>query len=573
VAAMTFRSWTAASVIIGALVVGVVANRAALRAPLDLDDFAQRAMIEGTLTASRGPFNLYDFVSDDNRAALLDRGVIPWWSDRRLVTRFLRPIPSALVWLDHRLFGFEAFRPHVVSFVWWVAAVLAGYALYRTAIGRRSAIPATAAFALSPTLAIPLVWLANRNILVTLSFGALALALYVRWRNERRLVLGLATAIAFAATVLTGEYALCLTGYLIAFELCRRTESAGRRLAGLLPAAVPFVAYAAAHASLGYGAVASGFYRDPTTDPVAYLQALPRSFSTLLAAAWLSIDVTSPWLSSGTVGASLILGAIALVVGAVWSARRGPTTTDRVGGLWLACGSVIGLLPLAVTEPSRRLLGVVALGVSGAVGVLIEQGAPRIRRPLRVSPLLMVAALAGLIHLAAAPFQSRGISLDAVEDQVRELAQFDTVPHQARAVDTTLVVRAMRGLTVLSAPFILREDAPKHWWVLSHTFEPTAAIRTSPGSIEIVQEHVPLFPIGPTGIVRTIPFKAGDIVEISGLRATVLRVDALGSPMAVRYEFDRDLDSPDVSWIAEGRSGFAVVDPRPPVGIGVRLPP
>lgn len=566
---MTLRSWTAGFVVVGALTAGAVANRAALRAPLDLDDYAQRAMIEGTLTTKRGIFNLFDFIADDNRSALLDRGVIPWWSDPRLVIRFLRPLPSALVWLDHRLFGYDAFAPHVVSFLWWAAAVLAAYALYRTAVGGRPALVATAAFALSPTLAIPLVWLANRNILVTLTLGALALALYVRWRNDRRPALALATATAFGATTLSGEYALCLAGYLVAFEICRRAEPACRRMTGVLPAVVPFLLYAAARAAFGYGAVGSGVYRDPTTDPGAYLQALPRAISTLLAAAWLSVDVSSPWLAASSFRAILIFGGGALVVGTAWSAQRGRTGPES-DGLWLACGSVIALLPVAVTEPSRRLLGIVALGVSAAVGVLVEKAA---RRRLRLSGLFAISALAAFIHLAAAPLQTRRLSLGAVDDQIQDLAQFATVPRPAPPPDTTLVVRATRGLTVLSAPFILRDEGPKHWRVLSHTFDQTAAVRRSPNSLELVQEHVPLFPIGATGIVRTVPFSVGDVVEVPGMRATVLRIDDEGRPMAVRYEFDRDLDSPEVAWISEGRSGFLPVDPRPSVGIGVRLAP
>jgi hypothetical protein len=570
VAAVTSRSWTARIVLVGALAAGAVVNRAALHAPLDLDDFGQRAMIEGKLTPKRGPFNLYDLVADDNRAALLERGVIPWWSDPHLVVRFLRPLPSLLVWLDHRLFGYDAFAPHVLSFLWWAAAVLAAYVLYRTAMGTRPALAATAMFALSPTLAIPLVWLANRNILVTLTFGAAALALYVRWRNERHRPLGFASAAAFGATALTGEYALCLAGYLIAFEMCRPSEPARRRLTGVLPAAVPLVLYAAARAALGYSTTGSGYYRDPAAALGTYLEALPRAFSTLLASVWLSADVTSPWFASQLLRTILILGGGALVVGTAWSAQRQQSGASPSSGSWLACGSVIALLPLAATEPSRRLLGVAALGVSGAVGVLLENGARRVRRPLRLSAVVGVAAVAGLIHLVAAPLQTRRISLDAVDDQIEHLAQFNTVPHRARSVDTTLVVRAAYGLTVLSAPFLLREEAPKHWWVLSHTFEQTAAIRTSPSSLEVVQEKVPLFPLGPTGIVRTIPFSVGDVVQIPGLRATVLRIDDEGRPMAVRYEFDRDLDGPDVAWISEGRSGFSDVGP-PPVGLGVRL--
>jgi hypothetical protein len=94
--------------------------------------------------------------------------------------------------------------------------------------------------------------------------------------------------------------------------------------------------------------------------------------------------------------------------------------------------------------------------------------------------------------------------------------------------------------------------------------------RISPRSIEVTQDSVPLFPIGRYGIVRTIPFKVGDVTRIAGLQATVLRVDQWGSPLAMRYDFDRDLDGSGVAWIAEHRSGFVDVVP-PPVGFGVQL--
>src|SRR5450631_2388562 len=156
---MKRRSWTAAVGLVGILAAGGALNSAALRATFALDDFAQRAMIEGKLTPHRGPINLYDLVADDKRAALLDRGVIPWWSDPHLTIRFLRPLSSLLLWVDHRLFGNEPFGPHVMSFIWWAAAVLAAHVLYRTAVGKQAAWIATLIFALSPTLAIPLVWL------------------------------------------------------------------------------------------------------------------------------------------------------------------------------------------------------------------------------------------------------------------------------------------------------------------------------------------------------------------------------------------------------------------------------
>jgi len=439
--------------------------------------------------------------------------------------------------------------------------------LFRTAVGKWAAWIATVVFALSPTLAVPIVWLANRAVLLSLTFGAFALALYVRWRDDRSRGLGLATTGAFGAAALTGEYALCFLGYLISFELCRRGEPIRRRLVGVLPALVPFLLYAAARAVLGYGTAGTGFYRDPTTDLGTYLQALPRTFCALLASAWLLTDVTMPWFASHLAQAPMVVGAGVLMVGTIRKARQ---QTSPGGGAWLACGAVVALLPVAASEPTRRLLAVAALGISGAIGVLLAEAADRIRARPRPSLVVGVAAIAGFIHLIVAPLQTRRQSYDEVEDQSQSIARFTTVPQRARSIDTALVVRASNGLTALSAPFVLREAAPKHWLVLSHTFGEVAAIRTSASSVDLVQENAALFPLGPTGIVRTTPFRVGDVVETAALRATVLRVDEAGRPLAVHYEFNRDLDSSDIAWISEGRSGFSYVIP-PPVGIGVRL--
>ncbi len=53
---MTRRSWIAGVVLVGTLAAGGALNRAAMHATFGMDDFGQRAMIEGTLTPPRGPF-------------------------------------------------------------------------------------------------------------------------------------------------------------------------------------------------------------------------------------------------------------------------------------------------------------------------------------------------------------------------------------------------------------------------------------------------------------------------------------------------------------------------------------
>ena len=72
----------------------------ALRSPYLLDDYLHQSMVDGTFPGHRGPFNLYDFVNDTDRAVMLERGILPWWADPELKVRFFRPLSSLLLWID-----------------------------------------------------------------------------------------------------------------------------------------------------------------------------------------------------------------------------------------------------------------------------------------------------------------------------------------------------------------------------------------------------------------------------------------------------------------------------------------
>jgi hypothetical protein len=572
---MALRSRASWVVVLGSIVAGALLNRAALRAPLVLDDYAQRAMIEGTLTPPRGALNLYDFVSDSNRSALLARGAIPWWADSHLTIRFLRPLSSALVWLDYRLFGYGAFYPHLLSLLWWAGVVVMCHAFYRSVVNVRPAVVATAILALSPALSTPLVWLANRDALLSLFFGALALSLYVRWRDHRRSALGVGAGCAFAASLLSGEYAVCLAGYVLAYEVGRREESPRRRFVGLLPVTLPFVTYALTHFALRYGAAGSGFYRDPFAVPGAYLDAMPRVVSTLIRWAWLGFGEDASLPISHPLSISLVVAGIAVVLGAFLAARRESSAASSRTALWLASGSLLSLLPLAAAEPDPRVLGVAALGVSGTLAILIERVWKSLARRQATWPSLLDIAAGtalGYVYLVAAPMEARRLSSNAVDEELRNEQQLTALRRTDRHGDTTLVLRANYPTTVLWTPFFLGEFAPTAWRVLSQTFAQTVIVRTMPKTIEVSEEVGPLFPIGPTDFFRTRALEPGTTIELPAFRATILRVDGDGTPNAVRYEFDRELTDHEFQWIAEGQTGFTDIVP-PPVGFGLRLAP
>ena len=179
--------------------------------------------------------------------------------------RFLRPLPSLLVWLDYRLFHDSGLGPHIVSFLCWAAAVVGAYELYFILFGEIAALLGAAIFALAPAHEIPLLlWAANREVLLATALAAFALKRYVRWRDAPSRAAALSCAVMSGMAFLSGEYAVCIGGYVLAFELSRR-DSFDRALKGLLPVAIPLGLYGALRGLLGYGTRHSGIYRDPRT--------------------------------------------------------------------------------------------------------------------------------------------------------------------------------------------------------------------------------------------------------------------------------------------------------------------
>ncbi|MGD0525728.1 MAG: hypothetical protein ABSE49_11320 [Polyangiaceae bacterium] len=192
----------------------------ALRSPLFLDDYMQASMAKGTFPSPRfGAFDLYDFVNDGDRAVLYDRGILPWWTEPSLQVRFFRPLSSALLWADYHVFGGAPLPLHLHSFLWWIATVLLARALYRRLLAPRVATIATIIFALAPCHVFPIAWLANREALVSITFGIAALDAYLRWRDGRRPLDAAWSTVLFALSMTGGEYAIGFAGYVVAFEL------------------------------------------------------------------------------------------------------------------------------------------------------------------------------------------------------------------------------------------------------------------------------------------------------------------------------------------------------------------
>jgi hypothetical protein len=570
------RNW----LLLGLLVLaGAIVFLPALRSPFLFDDYLHAAMIDGTFPAHRGPFDLYNFVNDADRAVLIERGMLPWWSHPHLVIRFFRPLSSGLIWAEHHVFGNAPVPLHLHSFLWWIAAVLAARALFRRLFSERVAWIATVIFALAPCHALPLAWLANREALVSLTFGALGLGAYVRWREERALLDGGFAAALFGLSLLGGEYGISLGGYIVAFEIFRRREAITTRLVGLLAFFGPTTAYLVARTMRHYGTIGSGFYSDPFREPATFLRTAPRRLVMLLADAWFSLD--NETLTASTPSWALAVGAVVVVAILFVPVRRllaDLAEGERGSASFLLLGSVLALAPVLAVVPSPRLLGASLLGVAPVVALMLDRAwfSREIPRRSGHAELTGLAALMlGFSHLVHAPMTSwlavRNFRNAAMlfADHAADLRSRLADPARAELV----ITRGMDGAFFL--PFALDHlgALPARWRVLGQP-EHALALRRGPRTLDVVvPPDQAVFRRGHGNLFRNedLTMAVGDQFDVPGMHVTVLEIGSEG-PRTVRFQFDRDLEAAPLAWITERYDGFPDAPP-PKMGFGATFDP
>ncbi len=162
---------------------GVLLVLPSLRAGFFADDYQQIAQLEGWSANPVSPLDLYSFVPRDRArmGELLDRGA-PTFAAPGLVLRFLRPLSSALLALDHALFGRRPAPYHVHTLLWYAALLAVVGALYRRAAPRSLWLLAFLIFCLDDGHALSVTFIAARNAVVACVLVWLGLGAHLRWR-------------------------------------------------------------------------------------------------------------------------------------------------------------------------------------------------------------------------------------------------------------------------------------------------------------------------------------------------------------------------------------------------------
>ncbi|MFP2932634.1 hypothetical protein ACLESO_47305, partial [Pyxidicoccus sp. 3LG] len=269
-----------------ALGLGVLVSLPSLFVGLLLDDLIHRLVLTGQLHefGDWGPLTLYEFVGTARTtpAGLREVGLLPWWTSDVLSVRFFRPLTSALLVLDTKLFGEAPFPAHLHSLAWFLGLVTVVGWLHQRFLPAPQAGVATVAYAVAAAHLMPVAWLASRHPLISGLFGLLALTAHLSAHEDNWRPGYVLAPLLVVFALLGGEPALGAVALIGAYEVFGRREPWRRVAVHLAPYVVLVVSYLAFYVARGYGARGSAAYLDPVADPGVFLLTLVQRVLILL---------------------------------------------------------------------------------------------------------------------------------------------------------------------------------------------------------------------------------------------------------------------------------------------------
>lgn len=540
----------------------------ALPTGLMLDDFAQRAFVKGE-PLSRPWWDLYNLVPGEGPEAewVVEHGPFPWFSLPGVKLHFFRPLSSALLAFDTLVFKDAVWLAHLHSVLWYVALVAVVSALYRR-LFPSLALLAGLLFAIDDGHAMPVIWLANRNSVVAVTFAWLGLWAHLRWREAQwRAGLPLSVA-AYVLALLAGETAIAALGYLVAYEWLGRRDALKVRVMALVPAAALVVGFSLLYRVLGMGSANSATYIDPGAEPLQFLINAPVRFLANFGGqstgfptdAWLFLPALRPALIS--------TGVVALIIWPLAWKRWAPADDAlRTKLKWLALGAFLALLPPLATFPSVRLMIAPSLGLIPVVAAMVL-GAWRDAGFRRVLGLCWLGLAFMLQPL------SLWLGMPGTFKFVSKLTQDAAKAVNAKAGDRVVIVSTSEFAPVVYGPGVLTElqlPLPRSWNVwsmaplahrLTRVSERGFDLETVDGRmIDSVFEQnfrqTTTHPLA-VGFSRRIDGQVISVTEVRDGAPTAIHIELLDAPEAFRF----------VRWDGSIFAPFAL----PEVGQTVDLP-
>lgn len=589
--------------------IGCLLAAPGLFAGLSGDDYLHRAAllgVPGRPDVRRDPANLFAFIYGGaavNQQAM-DDGILPWWSPPDLRIAFGRPLTGWLHWLDLRLWPDQPVLMHLHSLAWFALAVYAAAGLYRRLIGSAWAAGLAALlFAIDDAHGTPAIWIANRNSMIALALGLLALRAHHDGRAGRIRGGAWSTAACFGLALLANEGAVAVGGYLLAHALFLEADPWRRRAAALLPSAAVGCAWLIGYKFAGFGVHAAEMYVDPISETGRYLSFAAGRLPLLLWGQWFTPPAEQSLMMSSGARHVFIGVAVAAVglLGALMFARLRGSREAR----FFALGTLLAAAPVCATAAQDRLLqftgiggiGLLAMWIGAVVGVAPQPGATRVRR--RPERVLLVVLL--IVHMVAAPvaLATTGLKFRKL-GRLLEHIRLGMPRGEAERGREWIVLHTPSAFFTIFNPFIsamLGDAAPSRLLILSSGLYGGAYERIDDHALRLTIRGGMLSPVGtpsPDGppdareffnvnymcqaldlLFRRADagFRVGERVRVRGLEITITRVTPPGRAEEIECRFDRPLDDDRFVWLAWRKDGtYAAVTP-PPVGRRVEFGP
>ncbi|MGH1341630.1 MAG: hypothetical protein ACRBN8_08780 [Nannocystales bacterium] len=527
-------------------VLPVLLHWRSLDAGLFLDDFALLARLDGWQNGVPGAswWDLYVLGAYDER--LRFSGLLPWWTAEGIQLHFFRPVAAASHALDVQLWAGRPWMMHLHSALWLSAATVAGRSLYSQFMGSRLSTISAAVFATSFVHAWPVGWIANRNALIALTFGALAVRAYVRARERAKTPWQ--AALCLLLSLLSSEAGLACFAYVGAYEVTRGRAHPKRRPLALVMVVAVAAGWRLVYSQTGFGAVGSGAYIDPLHSPGAFAGLVPERGGAVLR--YLLSPTQGLSVGDSTTHLVLEVALLAVAVPVLWYGFR------EKNRFWLL-GALLALVPMLTSIAQPRLLGPSVLGFAPLVAGTLA-AAWNTRQTLG----RMLALALGIVHLGVSPFAasrivadaglSEGLGVRASGLQLGDLRGTNLIILSAPTLMVAQEVNAARVRSGLSVPSFT--------WILA-VGDATLGRR---GCCTVVARDAEgLFRERGAALYRghQVPFAVGDRVKTLAFEAEVVSAEN-GLATEVAFTFGGPLRSKQYVLAQWTGSDFEVVRPR-----------
>lgn len=220
---------------------------------------------------------LFSFFNGDKNANLTEGkrlGWIPWWASSQLKIDFWRPIAAVSHWIDYKLWPDHPSLMHLHNIFWYLALATCVSVLFvKLGIKSSTLLLGTGLYALDASHSEAVAWIANRNILISTTFGLLSLTFLLNHLSPKRNPLFLIASLIFLIlALLSAEGGIAILPFMILATLMHENASIKNRFLIIISIVLIFVSWQIAYRAAGYGASHSGVYLDPIKEARSFLE-------------------------------------------------------------------------------------------------------------------------------------------------------------------------------------------------------------------------------------------------------------------------------------------------------------